>query len=385
MSHLDEGTIHAWLDGALPADEAARVEAHANECAECAALVAEARGFIAGASRIVSSLDVVRGNVVPSTLGGGAAKPVANKSLWKTLKLTPARAAIAATLLVGVASMFTLRREGGVPARLADTAASAVMAPAAAPVAPTIGAVAADSIAPRGAPAPAARMESAVPAARKALAQSANPTESMKAAAPAAPATVGGTTGAVASSAVATAAPPPSQPAPAPAAADQRALRQTVAAPALTGVIATSAAEKRDSSLPARQSRRIPASAVAPSGFGAAAQNAAGAARDVATETNAVGCYRLRFDTPVDLQGFPDAFRLTRDSLSNQPMVHAIRDGRDSVLNGATWAVMPPRVVVTVGNRPATQLSFAHDSLGGTMFRNGDRFTAKVERMACPR
>ena len=29
MEHIDEGTIHAWLDGALPASEGARVEAHA--------------------------------------------------------------------------------------------------------------------------------------------------------------------------------------------------------------------------------------------------------------------------------------------------------------------------------------------------------------------
>ena len=28
MQHLDEGTIHAWIDGELPPDEASRVEAH---------------------------------------------------------------------------------------------------------------------------------------------------------------------------------------------------------------------------------------------------------------------------------------------------------------------------------------------------------------------
>src|SRR4051812_25492127 len=106
--HLDEGTIHAWLDGALPPDESARIEAHTKECAECAALVAEARGFVAGASRIVSSLDVVRGNVIPAA---APAAPASKKSLWKKLKLTPARAAIAATILVGVASMFSLRKQ----------------------------------------------------------------------------------------------------------------------------------------------------------------------------------------------------------------------------------------------------------------------------------
>ena len=34
MEHLDEGTAHAWLDGALSAEESARVEAHVAECAE---------------------------------------------------------------------------------------------------------------------------------------------------------------------------------------------------------------------------------------------------------------------------------------------------------------------------------------------------------------
>jgi hypothetical protein len=65
--HLDEGTIHAWLDGALPPDESARAEAHANACAACAALVAEARGLIAASSRILSSLDAVPAGVIPGS------------------------------------------------------------------------------------------------------------------------------------------------------------------------------------------------------------------------------------------------------------------------------------------------------------------------------
>ncbi len=69
--HLDEGTIHAWLDGALAPDESARVEAHATTCAECASLVAEARGLIAASSRILSSLDAVPTGVVPGS-GRGA-------------------------------------------------------------------------------------------------------------------------------------------------------------------------------------------------------------------------------------------------------------------------------------------------------------------------
>src|SRR5687767_4347346 len=65
--HIDEGTIHAWLDGALPPDESTRAEALAQSCAECAALVAEARGLIAASSRILSSLDAVPAGVIPGS------------------------------------------------------------------------------------------------------------------------------------------------------------------------------------------------------------------------------------------------------------------------------------------------------------------------------
>ncbi len=65
MRHPDEGTIHAWLDGALNDDESAEVERHIASCAECRAQVAEARGFIAGASRILSALDDIPAGVVP--------------------------------------------------------------------------------------------------------------------------------------------------------------------------------------------------------------------------------------------------------------------------------------------------------------------------------
>ena len=65
MQHLDEGTIHAWLDGQLPREEAAQVEAHVAECRQCADAVAEARGLIAASSRILTALDSVPREVVP--------------------------------------------------------------------------------------------------------------------------------------------------------------------------------------------------------------------------------------------------------------------------------------------------------------------------------
>ena len=104
--HPDEGTIHAWLDDALDAPSAARVEAHVAACAECAERVAEARGLIAGASRVVGLLDEA-----PRPLIRPAASPTngTDLSARRWFRVTPMRSAIAALLIVAVG--LTLTRE----------------------------------------------------------------------------------------------------------------------------------------------------------------------------------------------------------------------------------------------------------------------------------
>jgi anti-sigma factor RsiW len=67
MQHLDEGTIHAWLDGQLPREEAQQVEAHIADCRPCADAVAEARGLIAASTRILTALDNVPRDVLPAS------------------------------------------------------------------------------------------------------------------------------------------------------------------------------------------------------------------------------------------------------------------------------------------------------------------------------
>lgn len=64
--HVDEGTIHAWLDDAFETSHAEAIQLHVTGCAMCQAAVAEARGFIAGASRISKLLDAVPAGVVSS-------------------------------------------------------------------------------------------------------------------------------------------------------------------------------------------------------------------------------------------------------------------------------------------------------------------------------
>jgi len=99
MQHPDEGTIHSWLDGALSADEAARVEAHVKDCPECAAAVAEARGFIAGASRILTALDNAPRGVIPVAAPRKRVDPI----VWR----------VAATLLVVAGGTFAVVKSGG--------------------------------------------------------------------------------------------------------------------------------------------------------------------------------------------------------------------------------------------------------------------------------
>jgi hypothetical protein len=125
--HPDEGTIHAWLDEALDAESAGSVATHVSTCAECAARVAEARGLIAGASRIIAALDDSPSGVRPpwaqaasATEGGGAPRQAAagvgagadarGGSLWRWLRITPGRAAIAATILVAIGVTLTHER-----------------------------------------------------------------------------------------------------------------------------------------------------------------------------------------------------------------------------------------------------------------------------------
>jgi hypothetical protein len=119
MQHLDEGTIHAWLDGALEGEEATRVEQHAAECGECAAGIAEARGFAAGASRILASLDNVPAGVIPRSSAAGESQFTARRSrpLWNVLHLTPARAAAAAVVFVAAGAALVVRHKADAPNR----------------------------------------------------------------------------------------------------------------------------------------------------------------------------------------------------------------------------------------------------------------------------
>lgn len=92
MNDIDEGTIHAWLDGAVDATQSREIESHVAQCATCSAAVAEARGLVAGASRILNALDDVPAGVTPK-------RASAPRRQWRA---APWVTGIAAALMLGI-------------------------------------------------------------------------------------------------------------------------------------------------------------------------------------------------------------------------------------------------------------------------------------------
>ena len=164
MQHPDEGTIHAWLDGALNAGDARAFEAHVAECVQCAAAVTEARGLLAASSRILSALDSVPGGVLPAIEPGTGSDerviPIGRSPRWRS----PGWRAAAAIVLVGSVSWLATRSVGDRAERNLSSPAEVSSAAVSSPT-PKSARAEADSIAP-------VREQSAPPSA-PAVAQSA--------------------------------------------------------------------------------------------------------------------------------------------------------------------------------------------------------------------
>jgi hypothetical protein len=58
MSHLDEGTLHALLDGELETHEVAEIQAHLGSCSSCGLRLREVKEFYTEADRLIASVDV---------------------------------------------------------------------------------------------------------------------------------------------------------------------------------------------------------------------------------------------------------------------------------------------------------------------------------------
>jgi len=77
MSHVDDGTLNALLDGELDAAEAAAAQVHIASCADCARRLEEAKGFLAEAAELLGALDVPAPAAYPARRLSRTAKEVA--------------------------------------------------------------------------------------------------------------------------------------------------------------------------------------------------------------------------------------------------------------------------------------------------------------------
>ena len=105
MSRVDEGLIHAWLDGQLSGEEAERVSRLVATDPVWGAAAAEARGLIAGSSRVLSALDDV-----PHVRDAVHSAPI-RRSLWRAPWL---RAAAGVVFVAGITGLVLREFRGGV-------------------------------------------------------------------------------------------------------------------------------------------------------------------------------------------------------------------------------------------------------------------------------
>ena len=136
MSHVDEGMLHAYLDGALeeyPTSEARRVRDHLDACSSCRdRLVAERRIRDEAASilgRAVPQMEVPTLEDLRAYARAGVAKEAPLGSRFRALGW-------AASLVLAVGAGWALRGGGGVPTRpLSPDPVQGAAAPAGPPVA----------------------------------------------------------------------------------------------------------------------------------------------------------------------------------------------------------------------------------------------------------
>jgi hypothetical protein len=126
MPHLDEGTLHALLDGEIPSAELPPIQAHLGACAECRARLAEEQELLAESDRLIEVLELP-----PAAPAVTPVRTSAPRRRW------PTRLAWAATLVLAAGLGYSVRGgpAGPAPAASADSRVELqVDEPVAAPV-----------------------------------------------------------------------------------------------------------------------------------------------------------------------------------------------------------------------------------------------------------
>lgn len=133
MSHVDEGTLHAYLDGELTPIERAELERHLSVCAVCRGALSEARTFMSESDGMIRALDVV----LP---GGAVAIPAPRRPLVHFSTL-----AWAASLILAVGLGYSLRNapttiteQTNAPAEATGSTLDRPATPVSAPAAPLV-------------------------------------------------------------------------------------------------------------------------------------------------------------------------------------------------------------------------------------------------------
>jgi putative zinc finger protein len=106
MSHVDDGQVHAYLDGELPQADAWRLEAHVAECPACRGRLEEARALITRAGELLALAAPPARDVPP--FRAGDVRPPARPS-WRV----PQPLAWAASVVLALSAGWYLR---GTPA-----------------------------------------------------------------------------------------------------------------------------------------------------------------------------------------------------------------------------------------------------------------------------
>ncbi|MES2124800.1 MAG: zf-HC2 domain-containing protein [Gemmatimonadota bacterium] len=99
MPHLDDGMIHALLDGEIPSSELPPITTHLASCAECRARLERAQALMAEADELIEVLDLPAEVEVPATI----VTPIRRPQRW----IAPV--AWAASLVIAVGGGYAAR------------------------------------------------------------------------------------------------------------------------------------------------------------------------------------------------------------------------------------------------------------------------------------
>jgi len=129
MSHVDDGTLHAYLDGELTPAEAQAVEAHLAQCPDCRGRLEEERALIARAGELLA-LATPPDRALPPFRSGDVRPP---RRLWWQVRLPVAWAATV-LLALGIGTYLGSRSAASWQRVVTDQAGPVPAADSVAPV-----------------------------------------------------------------------------------------------------------------------------------------------------------------------------------------------------------------------------------------------------------